>query len=139
MPSYAATVDIAAPPETVFPSVADLSRHPEWSADPLTVEPDGDAAFTSRARSKGKEITAKLTIVEQRAPDRFVFDATDMTGTWRHTFTLTPTGTGTRVRREISGSLSGGQLLLYWLVLLPIKKPNAKRALARLEQLVTRS
>ena len=59
----------------------------------------------------------------------------DATGRWRHTFTITPTATGTRVGREIRGELSLAQALLYWLVLLPIKQPSNRRSLAQLARL----
>lgn len=139
MPSYSAAVHIAAPPEAIFGLVADLARHGEWSADPLEIAARDDAHYTSSTRSKGKAIAAELTVVESKAPERFVFEATDITGSWRHTFTLTPNGTGTTVRRTIAGRLSPAQSALFWVVLLPVKKPNAKRALVRLKDLVERA
>jgi Polyketide cyclase / dehydrase and lipid transport len=134
VPSYSATIDVASPADALYAYVADLTRHGEWSADPLEVRSSGGGRFTSRTRSKGKEIDAELSVVEQLPPRRFSFDAADLTGRWRHTFTFEPSGAGTRVTRRISGSLSGAQLALYWLVLLPVKKPNAKRALQRLKE-----
>jgi uncharacterized protein YndB with AHSA1/START domain len=131
MPSYSASLFIQASPERVYDAVADIERHGEWSADPLTIARTGPDTFRSSV-VKGKPITADLKVVERKPPGRFSFDATDLTGSWNHTFTLTPVGTGTRVTREISGALSGAQLLLFWIVLLPIKKPNARRALERL-------
>lgn len=136
MPSYAASARINAAPDTVFTLVADIARHGEWSADRLEVIPLTDDTWRSTSRSKGKTITAEIHVIERRAPKRLVFDAEDLTGRWRHTFTFTPTDSGTQVTRRISGSLSASQLLLYRLVVLPIKKPNAARALARLKALV---
>lgn len=133
MPSYRASLYIQASPERVYEAIADVERHGEWSADPLTITRTGPDTLRSSV-VKGKPITADLTIVERKPPERFSFDAVDLTGHWNHTFTLTPVGTGTRVTREISGALSGMQLLLFWIVLLPIKKPNAQRALERLRQ-----
>lgn len=135
MPAYSATVSIDAPPEAVFALVSDLATHDRWSADPLDITQTGDGTYRSTSRSKGKTIEAELTVVESSPPSRFVFDAADVTGRWRHTFALTPTGTGTTVSRVIEGKLSLGQLLLFALVLLPIKKPNAARALRRLKEL----
>jgi len=134
--SYSATVDIAAPPEAVYIRVADIPTHGEWSADPLEIATIDDGHFRSTTTAKGKTITAELNVLERDPPHHFVFDATDLTGTWRHTFTITPTGGGSSVRREIAGELSGAQLLLYWLVVLPIKKPNAAKALRRLKELL---
>ncbi len=134
VPSYSASIDVAAPADAVYAYVADLTRHGEWSADPLEISASGEGRFRSATRSKGKEITAELSVVEQRAPERFSFEAVDLTGRWRHDFAFEPSAAGTRVTRRISGSLSGAQLALYWLVLLPVKKPNAKRALQRLKE-----
>lgn len=138
MPAYSASIHVDAPPDVVYARVADLTSHGTWSADPLEIIQLGDGTFRSTTRAKGKEITAELTVVDRVPPQRFVFDAADLTGRWRHTFTLSPVGGGTRVRREISGSLSGAQLVLYWIVLVPIKKPAASRALARLKQSIER-
>lgn len=132
MPSYSAKIEIAAPQAAVYDLVAAVTRHGEWSADPLEIVALTDDTWRSTSRSKGKTITAEIHLVERQPPTRLVFDAVDLTGRWRHTFTFAPTGTGTTVTRRISGSLRTAQLLLYWLVVLPIKKPNAARALGRL-------
>jgi len=136
MPRYRASVTIDAPQQRVYDHVADVNRHGEWSADPLQIADVDADHFTSIASSKGKTITAVIEVTERRPPGRFAFRATDLTGSWEHRFTLTPDGAGTRIEREISGKLSGAQLVLFWLVLLPIKKPNARRALERLKQRV---
>jgi len=136
MPTYSATILINATPPTVFSRIADIVRHGDWSSDPLEITATGADTFRSSTRSKGKAIDAELTIVERDEPKRLAFDATDLTGSWRHTFTLTPSGDATNVRRTISGRLSGAQLALFWLVLLPVKKPNAVRALRKLKAIV---
>jgi hypothetical protein len=139
VPSYSVQILIEAPPEAVFDHVADLPAHGAWSTDALDIVATGDGVFRSSTRAKGKDITAELTVIERTPPTRFVFDAVDLTGRWRHTFTLTPANGGTMLRRDIAGSLGGAQLLLYWLVVLPIKKPNALRSLRTLKALVERA
>lgn len=136
MPAYRVQALVDAPPELVFACVADLERHGEWSSDPLEVRKTGDGAYTSTATSKGKTITATLRVLEDRPPERFAFEVKDMTGSWVNRFTLTPAEAETRVEREIAGELGGAQLLLFWLVLYPIKKPNARRSLQRLKALL---
>jgi carbon monoxide dehydrogenase subunit G len=138
LPAYRVSTEIAAPPETVYSRVADLPRHGEWSNDPLEIQQVGDDEFTSTARSKGKTITATLRVVEKRPNERFAFEVEDLTGEWVNRFTISSTGKGTRVQREISGELSGAQLLLFWAVLYPVKKPNARRSLAKLKELIER-
>lgn len=95
----------------------------------------GGDRYRSSVVSRGRQIEAELTVVEQVPPTRVVLDAVDSTGNWRHTFTVEPVGEGSRVTREISGDLSPAQALLYWLVLLPIKQPSNRRSLERLRTL----
>ncbi|HEX8003679.1 MAG TPA: SRPBCC family protein [Mycobacteriales bacterium] len=133
MPKYIERVRTDATAEAVWPLVSDLTRHGEWSADPLTVTATGDGAYESVARSKGKEFRARLTVLESVEPSRFAFRATDATGTYEHRFTLTPDGGGTVVSREIDAtSLSPAQRVLFYAVLPIVKKPNARKALENL-------
>ena len=134
MPKYIVRERTEASADAVWPLVSDLTRHGEWSADPLTVTPT-DGGYESVATSKGKEFRATLTVLESEAPRRFAFRATDATGTYDHVITLEPDGTGTAITREIeAASLSPAQKALFYAVLPIIKKPNARKALARLAQ-----
>lgn len=131
MPSYEVSAVAAAPPDAVWPLLADLTRHGEWSADPLEVVADG-AGFASVARAKGTEFRARLDVLESVPPTRFAFRAQDGTGTYEHVFTLVREGAGTRVTRRVTAtSLSPAQRVLFYLVLPVIKKPNARKALDR--------
>lgn len=138
MPTYAVEVEINALPADVFAYVADLTRHHEWSADPLEIaltEGSGGAGsrYASTARSKGKTITAEIVVAEVDPPRRFAFDVTDLTGHYHHEFTVAASSTGTWVRRRITtSSLSPGQLVLFYIVYPTVKRPNARKALARL-------
>ncbi len=132
MPSYQASVLAPVPPDRLWPLVADLTRHGEWSADPLTVTVSGDG-YESIATSKGREFRARLIVLESEPPSRFAFRATDATGTYEHVFTLATEGAGTRVTRTITATgLTPGQRVLFYVVLPIVKKPNAGKALARL-------
>jgi hypothetical protein len=134
MPTYVSRTRTAASPDDVWPLVADLTRHGEWSADPLEVTATGDGTYESVARSKGKELRARLTVLESDAAARRLgFRATDATGTYEHVITLAPDGAGTAVTRQITAtSLTPAQRVLFYLVLYVVKKPNARKALTRL-------
>ena len=134
MPKYISRTRTAAPPGDIWPLVADQTRHGEWSADALAVTATGDGTYESVARSKGKELRARLTVLESdAAARRFAFRAADATGTYQHVFTLAPDGAGTVVTREITAtSLTPAQRVLFYLVLYVVKKPNARKALERL-------
>lgn len=136
MPTYRARTLIAAPPEDVYAHLADPVAHQGWSDDPIEVTHVGGDRYRSSVVAKGRRIEAELTVVEQVAPTRVVLDVADATGSWRHTFTVAETADGSQVTREITGDLSLGQLLLYWLVLLPIKRPSNRRSLEQLRALV---
>lgn len=136
MPTYIARARSDATAETLWPLVSDLTRHGEWSADPLEVRATGEGTYESVARSKGKEFRATLTVLESVEPSRFAFRATDATGTYEHRIALEPDGTGTTVTREITATdLSFGQKALFYAVLPIVKKPNARKALERLAAL----
>ena len=136
MPKYLARARSGATAATLWPLVSDLTRHGEWSADPLEVTATGEGTYESVARSKGKEFRATIQVLESVEPTRFAFRAKDATGTYEHRFTLEPDGAGTTVTREIDATdLSFGQKALFYAVLPIIKKPNARKALERLAAL----
>jgi uncharacterized protein YndB with AHSA1/START domain len=132
MPSYSATAVADVPPDRVWALVSDLTRHGEWSADPLTVTAV-DGGYESVATSKGKEFRARLTVVESVPPSRFVFRAVDATGEYEHVITLAHEGAGTRVTRVVTATgLTPLQRALFYAVRPIVKRPNARKALERL-------
>jgi uncharacterized protein YndB with AHSA1/START domain len=139
MPTYAVSTTIGARPEEVFAYVADLTRHGEWSADPVQIElVEGDGGpggrYRSTARSKGKTIAADITVSQREAPMTFAFDVRDLTGDYHHVFTLAPEAGGTRVERRITTSnLSLAQRALFYVVYPTVKRPNARAALGKLK------
>ena len=136
MPKYIERARSSASAETLWPLVSDLTRHGEWSADPLTVTATGEGTYSSVARSKGKELRATLEVLESVEPSRFAFRASDATGTYEHVITLAPDGDGTEITREIEATdLSFAQRALYYAVLPIVKRPNARKALEKLAAL----
>jgi hypothetical protein len=138
MPKYIVRSRTEASAETVWPLVSDLTKHGDWSADPLTVTAQPDGTYTSVATSKGREFRATLTVTESVEPTRFAFRAVDATGTYDHVITLAPDGTGTELTREVDAAeLSLGQRILFYAVVGAVKKPNAQKALDRLAAAAT--
>jgi hypothetical protein len=130
MPKYIVRSRTEAPAEAVWPLVSDLTKHGDWSADPLTVTAEPDGTFSSVATSKGKQFRATLTVTKAVEPETFAFRAVDATGTYDHVITLAPDGTGTEITREVDAAeLSLGQKVLFYAVLGGVKKPNAQKAL----------
>lgn len=103
------SVTVGAPPERVWPWVADIARHGEWSPKPYRVElVSGEPnAVGSHYRSVGwvppndgtHENDVEITQVVPMT--RFALDATDSNGTFANTFDLTPAGDGTEVTFHI--------------------------------------
>lgn len=97
-------VTIDAPVDRVWPWVADLGKHAEWSPKAYTVEwiRGEPNAVGSRYRSVGwvpgdKHHVNEGEIVENRAQERFAFRAQDKDGSYANTFTLEPLGQNTKV------------------------------------------
>jgi uncharacterized protein YndB with AHSA1/START domain len=102
-------ITIAAPPEKVWPWVADLSKHGEWSPRPYHVQlVSGEADVVgSRYRSVGwvppnDNNHANDVVITEVAPmTRFALEATDSNGTFTSTFDLAPVGAGTEVTHRL--------------------------------------
>ena len=98
------TVTIAAPPEKVWPFVADVTRHGEYSPKPFAAElVSGEAGKVgSRYRSKGwvpndKNHGNEVEVVDAEAPTRLVLRSDDPLGAFSNTYVLRPVGEGTEV------------------------------------------
>ena len=91
------SIHIDAPAETVFDYVADLARHPEWAAQPMTVKVEGPLAvgtrYTSDVQFMGHP-QGRGQILEVDTPRRFAFDATDSSGHYKWFFNIRPEGSG---------------------------------------------
>lgn len=133
MPGFAASVVIDRTAVELFGVVSDVSTHPRWAANSLNVQRTGERTWRSIAHAKGRTFHADL-IVTAIEPDRmFEFVASDETGTYRHRFTLDPVEDGCRVERSVTVERLGrGQRLLYWLTLVPVRKPALRTSLERL-------
>ena len=102
------TVSIDAQPDAVWPWVADLSKHADWSPKPYRIEwLEGEPnAVGSRFHSAGvipgdhhHENEGRIT--ENQPTTRFAFRSSDPQGEYAHTYTLTPKGGGTDVTHQV--------------------------------------
>jgi uncharacterized protein YndB with AHSA1/START domain len=101
-------VTVDAPVDVVWPWVATLAKHAEWSSKPYRVEwisgePD---QVGSRYRSVGavpgdRNHVNEGEITERVERERFALRADDKQGPFRNTYTLRPTDGGTEVTFEI--------------------------------------
>jgi uncharacterized protein YndB with AHSA1/START domain len=95
------TVRVSAPPDTVWPWIADLEKHAEWSPHAYHVEwISGEPnAVGSRYRSVGwvpgdKNHTNEGEIVEVERPRRFGLQADDKEGRFQNMYVLTEAADG---------------------------------------------
>lgn len=133
MPGFEASVEIAAPASDVFDVVSDLTTHPRWAADELTLERTGERTWRSISRAKGRTFHADI-IVTVADPGRvFEFVSSDETGTYVHRFTLRDRPDGCELTRSVTARrLGSAQRALYWLTLIPVRRPALRSSLARL-------
>jgi uncharacterized protein YndB with AHSA1/START domain len=104
-------IDVAAPPATVFGYVSDITRHPEWADQRMTV-----THASGPARGPGATYTthvvvdlpvghtaddATVVVVEEVPDTRFVYEARDGSGRYRWTFDLSGAGDRTHVRHGV--------------------------------------
>jgi uncharacterized protein YndB with AHSA1/START domain len=115
MPDPTWTVTIDAPPEKLWPWVADLAKHGEWSPKPYRMEwLSGDPnAVGSRFRSHGwlpqdKDHEMEGTITAHEPWSRYEVVATDSSGDWMNRYELALRGSGTVVTKTMVGPLPTG-------------------------------
>ena len=88
MASFQQSITVSASPETAFGYLADLTKHPEWAAHKLEVQPasEGPAAAGSTFSAIGHEMgTHRATVkITELSPERIAYEAEDDTGHFRH-------------------------------------------------------
>jgi hypothetical protein len=102
MKTMSATIQIGAPPPSVWEILTDLSRYPEWN--PLFREASGEIAVGQRIALKsvhpanGRTMTVRprITVVRPAAELRWVSSLPGII-TGEHSFVLNPADHGTRL------------------------------------------
>ena len=128
MASFQQSIIVSASPETVFGYLADLTKHPEWAAHKLEVQPasEGPAAAGSTFSAVGHEMgthraTVKLT--ELRSPERIAYEAEDDTGHFRHWIAISPGDGGAEITKGVE-ALRTNLMLTLLKPLMPIMIPR---------------
>jgi hypothetical protein len=111
MRAYEARIDIDAPPEAVWPALADVERWPDWDSGVRRVE--GTAAPGAKVSlvTEASDRAFPVTVAELEPPRRMVFRGGMPLGLFRgvRTYTLTPGEggrTGFAMREEYSGPMA---------------------------------
>src|SRR4051812_3022202 len=138
--SFRVRTTINADLEVIFESIADLTRHSQWAANQIQIEPvsPGPTAIGSRYRSTAQvnriSFTADLHVTKYLPFQEFAFAGEDQTGHFEHQFTLRPNDQGIQVERLVSFTLTLKQWLLFLVLLYPVRLPAVKKALDRLKR-----
>jgi uncharacterized protein YndB with AHSA1/START domain len=119
---------IDAPVEAVWPWIADITKHAQWSPKPfvaqLTSGENGAVGSTystvGHVPPADKNHKNEVEITQVVPNSKFVFRAHDENGYFINTFTLKPTGAGTQVtfQHDFPKMKGAGRILLP--LLLPI-------------------
>lgn len=138
-------VSIAAPPEKVWPWVADLEKHHEWSPKPFRVEwiSGGSNQVGSHFRSAGwipgdKDHENEGEITERTEPTRFALRSSDKQGSYRNEFVLVAGPNGTT---EVTFTLRFVDMKGMNAIMLPIAfpligKPDIRKRMQLLKEKV---
>jgi uncharacterized protein YndB with AHSA1/START domain len=133
MPGFEASVAIGAPAADVFDVVSDLATHSRWAADELTLERTGERTWRSISRAKGRTFHADIIVTVSEPGKVFEFVSSDETGTYGHRFALRELPDGCELTRSVTARRLGvGQQALFWLTLIPVRRPALRSSLARL-------
>ncbi|MGH2634622.1 MAG: SRPBCC family protein [Actinomycetota bacterium] len=143
MPNF--TIQIDAPPETVFEELSHVERHPTW-ANPrskMNMEQTGGtgpgpaSTYRSSGVFTGKNVSADITVTTFDPPRRFTIRSNQhqdgKKDVWyENDFTLTPEGGGTALTKHLTGGLSP---IVFFLASFAIKK-DAMTSLRNLKQVI---
>lgn len=130
------SIVVDAPAATIYDYVADLTRHPEWAAQPMQMTASGPGEARSVVDFRGMPIKAKVKIVEERRPTLLAYESTDLAGHYRWTFDLEPAGDATKVTHRVE-RLSAPMwvpLIQSWLMWPMSGGPGSRQGLANLKR-----
>ncbi|HSN07123.1 MAG TPA: SRPBCC family protein [Candidatus Angelobacter sp.] len=137
------------PVAEAFSYVADMTRHPEWANDPLTVErldPDPvgvGTRYRAVGHQGGRDWPSDLTVTGFEPPSRFEFTATGgPIGTTdsmlhRHELLLTATDGGTQIEIRRADPLVGAMMRLVGRPFVRATLGMRLRTVARLTERLT--
>ena len=142
------TVTIDATPDKVWPFIADVTKHGEWSPKEFQAElVSGDLGKVgSRYRSVGwipndKSHANEVEIAEAVENERLVLTSDDPLGTFTNTYVLRPAGTGTEVAWTMAfpPKMKFPMNVMAPLVFPLVGKPDGRKRVALLKKAVEAS
>jgi uncharacterized protein YndB with AHSA1/START domain len=135
------TITIDAPPDEVWPWVADVTRHGDYSPNTFTAElvsgEHGDVG--ARYRSVGvipndKHHANDVEVVESVPNERLLLRSDDKLGSFTNTYVLRPVGGGTEVSWTLAFPPLKGPMALMVPILFPlVGKPDGRKRMKLLK------
>jgi uncharacterized protein YndB with AHSA1/START domain len=118
VPSFSHSVELAQPPEAVFPWLLEQDKVPQWTSDLARYETDGalrpGARVTQVLKMGGSELPLNLELIRYEPP-RAVETRTETNGVkLTIAYALEPAGAGTRLTQTLdakAGSLTARMLI----------------------------
>jgi len=135
------TVTIDAPPDQVWPWVADVTRHGEFSPKPFSAElVSGETGKVgSRYRSVGvipndKQHSNEVEVTEAVTNERFVLRSEDHLGVFTNAYQLRAVGAGTEVSHTLTFPPAKGLMAVMIPLLFPlVGKPDGRKRMRLLK------
>jgi hypothetical protein len=112
-------------PEAAFAYVSDVTTHPEWSPDHMSIEPLQAGPPAVRAKYKavghlvGKPNPSTVEITDLQPGRSVTIKATDGNSVFQHEFVFTKENGGTRVDRNVTPL----QTPLFFKIVFPVLEP----------------
>jgi len=138
-------ITINAPAEKVFNYVADITKHGEWGnpSQKLQVEKTsaGPIGQGSTFKSVGQQFGRQddtVTITEHVANQRVVYESQGKAGLFRHSFEITPAGSGVELTKSADVLKAGFPFVIFQPIVRAFVMPGAlnsdlKRIKAKVE------
>jgi len=122
-------IDAAAPPDQASALITDIERHGEWSPQQFeaTRIDNGPITVGSRYRTAGWKGARKghlratdVEVIMFEPPTRLGFVATESAGTYRTTFEISASGSGSHIERIVDPPTTGAVPFIRHVVLAPV-------------------
>ncbi len=133
MPSQQVTIN--APAEKVFSYVADISKHGEWGnpSEKLQVERTsaGPIGQGSTFKSVGQQFGTQndtVTITEYAPNQRVAYESQGKAGHIRHSFDITPSGSGVQVTKSFDVVKAGFPFVIFQPIVKAFILPGALKS-----------
>ena len=125
------SIDVAADAASAWSLISDIQRHGEWSPQEFEAKKldAGPIGVGTRYRTAGRKgvrkgvmRTTDVVVTDFVPTSRFGFEATEKTGVYRTTFTVSPSGSGSSIERIVQPPSKGLVPFIRHVLLSPVAR-----------------